>query len=419
MAADASKEDKHGKKYMLVQAFLCVLCVLVGAFYPTLLDWSKTTIERKVELAGKGLVTTERRAYPFSPVSVVFVNDVLQLSIAICFVARKTGITSLWSDFGLFVKMMPLGAIYAIGELLTLRSVEKGSGPVYVVIANMKLVVAAVMSRLFFGQRWSMPCLHWFELCLISLAAALYTLLEAGALGTEWHWEGAWAALTKSSLVAFTSVFCEHTYKSNPFHLTLTLQAFWGVVTMVVLIGLSISGHGFDSVDAELRDEFGVRSLLGAGSKHPTCGSAAAEECLRVLAKTRIAEEVLLPSCSCVMARGWDMYTLLAVFADLSNAISSALVFRRLSAVAKYVCRATSAVPMYVFYCIVGRSHFRWNSFAVVIFLCGQVSVYTVQRHRAGVTQSKAEEAEAAAASTSWAQEYAAPGGGELRRRGP
>jgi hypothetical protein len=43
--------------------------------------------------------------------------------------------------------------------------------------------------------------------------------------------------------------------------------------------------------------------------------------------------------------KGWDSYTFLAVFADLSNAVSSALVFRRLSAVAKYVCRASSAVP--------------------------------------------------------------------------
>lgn len=66
---------------------------------------------------------------------------------------------------------------------------------------------------------------------------------------------------------------------------------------------------------------------------------------------------------------GWDSFTLLAVFADLSNAVSSALVFRRLSAVAKYVCRASSAVPMYIFYWAVGRALWDVKVFGIVLFL--------------------------------------------------
>jgi hypothetical protein len=31
-------------------------------------------------------------------------------------------------------------------------------------------------------------------------------LLQAGNMGSSWRWEGAWAALAKSSLVAFSSV---------------------------------------------------------------------------------------------------------------------------------------------------------------------------------------------------------------------
>ena len=66
---------------------------------------------------------------------------------------------------------------------------------------------------------------------------------------------------------------------------------------------------------------------------------------------------------------GWDSFTLLAVFADLSNAVSSALVFRKLSAVAKYVCRASSAVPMYIFYWAVGRAIWDLKVFGVVLLL--------------------------------------------------
>ena len=63
------------------------------------------------------------------------------------------------------------------------------------------------------------------ELVFISLLAACYTLFEAGHAGSAWRWEGATAALAKSSLVAFSSVFCEHTYKSNSFLVVLALQA--------------------------------------------------------------------------------------------------------------------------------------------------------------------------------------------------
>lgn len=402
---------RRGKKQLLLQGFLCVLCMLVGAFYPTLLDWSKTVIEREVTIVDGLLDTQERRAYPFSPISVVFFNDFTQLSIALCVVGGKEGLRALYGDRGLILKMLPLGAIYAIGELLTLRSIQKGSGPVYVVIANMKLVVAALMSRAFFGRSRSLPWLHWLELVIISLAAAAYTLFEAGSMGSEWHWEGAWMALTKSSLVAFSSVFCEHTYKSNKFLVVLTLQAAWGLITIVLLIGASFAGIAGASFATELHDDSGALSFFGSGPGLPLCASAAQAACVQGLSKGGF--EV----CRCVSRRGWDTYTLLAVFADLSNAISSALVFKKLSAVAKYVCRATSAVPMYLFYCVAGRSAWDLRKFSVVLYLCTQVSVYTLQRHRAG----EAEEAKA-----EWSQHYAttsltndSEAGEKLRRRVP
>jgi len=385
----ASKIDK---KVLIVQAILCVLCTLIGAFYPTLLDWAKTAVEQKVTLLaidhGKPVFEThEKRAYPFSPITVVLANDAIQLSIALCFVAKKEGISKLWADKGVVLQMLPLGAIYAIGELLTLRSVQKGSGPVYVVIANMKLVVAAVMSRCFFGRSRSMPFMHWMELVLICCAAAGYTILEAGALGDQWNWEGAWMALAKSSLVAFTSVFCEHTYKNNPFHAVLTLQAFWGLVTIVLIISIALLGLGFKTVAAELNGPEGSLSIVSAGPTLPLCSSSAHAQCLEMLPKGCSCCSMAEKACSCISERGWDMYTFLAMVADLSNAISSALVFKRLSAVAKYVCRASSAVPMYIFYCALGRARWDLRTFAVVVYLCVQVGVYTYHRHCAALAE--------------------------------
>mmetsp|Transcript_59941 Transcript_59941/g.128647 ORF Transcript_59941/g.128647 Transcript_59941/m.128647 type:complete len:405 (-) Transcript_59941:65-1279(-) len=388
---DGPARQSGQKKSLLLQAILCVLCTLVGAFYPTFLDLSKTAFEKEAKFVDGSVQTQERRAYPFSPSSVVFVNDALQLFIAVCVVSRKEGLSSLWADGRLVLKMIPLGFIYAMGELLTLRSIAKGSGPVYVVIANMKLVVAAVMSRLLFGRAWSMPWLHWLELVLISLAAAAYTLAEAGSLGSQWHWEGAWMALAKSSLVAFSSVFCEHTYKNNAFHTVLTLQAFWGLVSIMLLIGSADMGFFGSSTTLVPRDENGVFSLFAGGSGQALCASAAHANCMQQLSHNAAAV------CSCITRQGWDTHTLLTVVADLSNAVSSALVFKRLSAVSKYVCRATSAVPMYIFYCSMGRSSWDFRVFAVVIYLCAQVGLYTWQRHQADK-----------AATSDWTRHYGA-----------
>mmetsp|Transcript_63641 Transcript_63641/g.186183 ORF Transcript_63641/g.186183 Transcript_63641/m.186183 type:complete len:425 (+) Transcript_63641:38-1312(+) len=405
-------EAARRKKHMLVQGILCVLCTLVGAFYPTLLDWSKTAMEQKSVIEDGAVVTKEYRAYPFSPVSVVLVNDAFQLSIAVCAVAGKEGLWALWADRGVVLKMLPLGAIYAVGELLTLRSVQKGSGPVYVVIANMKLVIAAVMSRAFFGRSWSMPWLHWLELVIISGAAALYTIAEAGSSGTQWLWEGAWMALLKSSLVAFSSVFCEHTYKNNKFLVVLTLQAAWGLFTVCTLIGVSFSGLAFSGFAKELQDDSGSRAFFAAGPRLDLCSSEAYAQCLAQLSEVSAAA-ASDSVCRCISRRGWDGYTLLTLLADLSNAVSSALVFKRLSAVAKYVCRATSAVPMYIFYCAVGRSPWDLRIFGIVVFLCAQVSTYTVQRHCASTEIEQTKQGD-------WSQHYGGDTGsanGGLRQR--
>eukprot|EP00929_Paragymnodinium_shiwhaense_P060353 TRINITY_DN30152_c0_g1_i3.p1 TRINITY_DN30152_c0_g1~~TRINITY_DN30152_c0_g1_i3.p1 ORF type:complete len:224 (-),score=41.97 TRINITY_DN30152_c0_g1_i3:114-785(-) len=211
---DESPAQKAFRKRRLVQGILCVLCTLIGALYPTLLDWSKTAYRKEIFPDGS---QKEYRTYPFSPVSVVFINNLVQLIVAVVGVSIKEGPSAFRVSTSLALSMLPLGCVYGLGELMTLRSVQKGSGPVYVVIANMKLVIAALMSRAFFGPRWSLPWLHWGELVLISMAAAMYTLAEAGQSGTDWNWEGAWMALAKSSLVSMTSVFCEHIYKSNKF----------------------------------------------------------------------------------------------------------------------------------------------------------------------------------------------------------
>lgn len=416
-AGHGPAEEKRRKKQLFGQALLCLLCCIVGMTYPALLDWSKTAMENEVVFEAGHIAAREKRSYPFSPVSVVLVDLFTSVAIALCYVMKKKELSSLFADSSLVLKMMPLGFIYAIGELLTLRSVQKGSGPVYIVISNMKLVVAAIMSRAVFGASRSMPWLHWLELVLISLAAALYTFAEAGAMGTAWEWEGAWSALAKSALVSFSSVFCEHTYKNNSFVVVLTLQAIWALSFIVLLIGVSCAGIAVPGVALELRDDAGASSIFGSGPRLPLCESAAHAICVQGLPQMAAGSQVV---CRCMSKRGWDFYTLGAIFADLSNAVSSALVFKRLSAVAKYVCRATSALPMYLFYCFVGRSSWDFSVFAIILFLCLQVAAYTFQRHTATARSDDSSSPSPGALKAPWVQHYnvqASSEGPDMRQR--
>lgn len=386
-----------GKKNILVTAVLCAFCTLIGALYPSMIDWSKTAVETRAVISKSGVEWEQVRAYPFSPVSVVLVSETLQVGLGLLVVHQKASIRSMFSDTNLILTMMPLGAMFAMGEWLTLRSVQKGSGPVYVVISNTKLVMAALISRIVFGKRVAMPWANWVELVLICAAAAVYTLLEADSLGSQWRWEGACMALLKSALVAFSSVFCEQTYKNNSFYMTVTLQACWALATMTLLILISLCGLGIPTISAQLRDSDGDFSIFSSGSKHPLCDSAEHMDCkvwLRSLTHLSGDQEY----CNCLNSRGWEPHTVLTVFVDICNAVSSALIFKKLSAVAKYVCRASSAVPMYVLYCLCGRAVWSIRTFGVVAFLCFQVGLYTVQRHAA-----------TSAGDSKWVQAYSGP----------
>ncbi|OLQ07978.1 hypothetical protein AK812_SmicGene8551 [Symbiodinium microadriaticum] len=77
MAPPTSPSPKRdrSRKAFVVEAFLCVLCCLVGAFYPTLLDWSKTALEREISVhhtqvtalqkqEGKGVQQFQREERP-------------------------------------------------------------------------------------------------------------------------------------------------------------------------------------------------------------------------------------------------------------------------------------------------------------------------------------------------------------------
>ena len=101
---------------------------------------------------------------------------------------------------------------------------------------------------------------------------------------------------------------------------------------------------------------------LSGGPWHPLCDSpehtncvhhlSSGQSCLCITDRGWVWKALNVKSLSAArnvsniwFSTGWDSYTFLAVIADLSNAVISALVFRSLSAVAKYVCRASSAVP--------------------------------------------------------------------------
>merc|ERR1712216_967083 len=125
-----------------------------------------------------------------------------------------------------------------------------------------------------------MPWLHWAELVLISMAAAMYTMAEAGQSGAAWNWEGAWMALAKSSMVSMTSVFCEHIYKSNKFVIVLLLQIIWSFLCVSTILGVALSGVAFHGIANELVDAAGETSLFSGGPALNLCGSAEHLACI-------------------------------------------------------------------------------------------------------------------------------------------
>lgn len=391
--------SKTEKRNIVTQGFLCALCTVVGILYPTFLDWSKSTTEVEHVWASEHILQREKPAYPFSPISVVLCNTGLQFFVAICFVKKRGGLSELFADPCIAWKMAPVGFIFAIGELLTLRAVQKGSGPVYVTISNAKLVIVAIMSRVIFGKSRAMPPLHWCELVFISLLASAYTLTEADALGSAWEWDGAWSALAKSFMNSFIAVYCEHAYKSSKLYIVLTLQAMWSLIFIVVMIVVAVSGIAMQNISVELRDDNGAFSFFNGGPDYPLCDSSVHATCISGLPHAAVLAGTSL--CKCVRARGWDGSTYPVVLADIANAVTSVLVFKRLNAVAKYMCRAMSALPMYIFYCLSGRSKPSLQAFAIIVALCLQVGVYTVQRQKAEQL-AEAEQRDDA----SWAQHY-------------
>lgn len=322
---------------------------------------------------GPALERREFRTYPFSTTTVVLVNDLLQLCCGLVVLALKGSFTHTLSRRPLLLQTIPLGFLYAVGELLTMRAVQKGSGPLYVILSNLKLVVSAILARALFGSSREMPWVRWLQLVFISLLAAAYALAEAGTLGAAWRWEGAAVALVKCAVASIISVLCEYAYQGGTFVAVVTLQAFWSLVFISAGIFVASTGLAMGGLAAELTDGEAF-TLFGSGPAIPLCSSSSHTECVQALAGAAGA-------CRCVVARGWDVYTLGAVLADLSNAVSSALIFKRLSAVVKYICRAMSAVPLYVFYCLTGRRSADLPTFAIIAMLCYQVALYTVRRH--------------------------------------
>jgi len=399
------------------QVVLCVFCMVVGATHPTLLDWSKTAVEREVLIRQEGfsrqasLETKERRTYPFSSVSVVLVNNAIQLFLGIIVIVtkrRKASFLAIFSDRGLVGLAIPIGLIYTVGELLTLRAVQKGSGPLHATISNMKILVVAGLSRVVFGRSRSMHWLHWLELLLVGVLAAIYALREAGFSDAEWRWEGAIASSVKCIVSALMAVFCEHVYKSRDLILLATLQAFWALAGIVFLVVMPFLGL-VPGIARELHDDIGGFVLLTGVPVHPLCTSDEHELCLEGLhnlaGRAGTVKMAAVSSCRCLSQHGWDWFTFGAVVANLSNDVSSVLVFKRLSAVAKYCCRAMAPVPMYLFYCIGGRRPWDPWTFVTVVLLCAQVSAYSVHRHLAALAAARAP-AKDAVGEGGWVRNY-------------
>eukprot|EP00435_Cladocopium_sp_Y103_P005733 s3312_g1.t2 len=83
-----------------------------------------------------------------------------------------------------------------------------------------------------------------------------------------------------------------------------------------------------------------------------------------------------LPTGRCIKHYGWDRWTWTVLLAEVSNGWLSVAILTRLSAIAKFVCKAACAPSLYVAYCFLGWNQFKPKLFASVLVMTISIVLY-------------------------------------------
>lgn len=298
----------------------------------------------------------ERWVMPFHVATLTIVAEIISIVIAFVAVAREQG-----SARRAFLELLapepllaftPIGVVYGLGDFLQTVACNVASAPVIIIVGQSKLIIAAIMSKVFIN---SLTPTNWLRLVLISCAAAAGADIGAAsprASIRELELTGALMAFAKAFLSSTGAVISERIYKQA------SGAGFWVVsfrVQLMMLLTsialLPLTAHTWQSMSLE---EF------FQGGPLPLCSHF--EESRHSL----YDGEMFV----CVDRRGWDMMTLFSALGLVINGMTTGLVLQNLSAVAKSICNALSSAVFYALYVLLGFRSFTVAQaciFAVVV----------------------------------------------------
>jgi len=287
-------------------------------------------------------------AMPFFPATLPIIAQCS--SIVLAFLAEAAGCGSLARTVRRVLRprealrVLPVGLVYSIGDLLQIVASNAASAPVVLVIGQCKLLITALLSALFL--RTHAPRQQWSRLLVITCAAV------AGAGGCaaqartleaqESELYGAMLALVKALVSSAGAVLAERSFRASCDE-SFFVMCIWLQMTMLAtsLVILPLTGLSGALPAPSQFFSHGPGALCTADSSLPCDPS------------------LLGGRCTCYDRLGWDHHTVLAVAAIVCNGLLTGLTLKHLSAVAKAACSTLSVAVFYVAYVCLGFQPFN------------------------------------------------------------
>lgn len=314
---------------------LCTVNLMVGCLMPAIADRSRTA---NVKGLSDGVVHQYGRRFPYHPAHLLMAEALANVVIgviAIKFRVKKPleKVFDFWHNPD-HSRMLPLTLIYCIGDLAALGAIGSGGSLLYLTVSNSRILFAACASTLIMGQR--LECFQWILLAVIQSCIVIFAAdLESGS---EEATIGLLLALLKSFLSALAAVMTERRYKK---------MNIWEANTLL-----------------KMQSFFVALLLTNLNSPMVRCPDTLEEF------------EKLGKDVKCIDHDGWDCWTYFVLVAEVCNGWLSVAILTRLSAIAKFVCKAACAPSLYVAYCLLGWNHFKGKRFGSVLFMAISIILY-------------------------------------------
>ncbi|CAE7460540.1 unnamed protein product, partial [Symbiodinium natans] len=146
LAALTRRELFSVDKRLLAAAF----SIAIGIAHPFCTELAKTA---QLKLCtNSGCEWTPKRAMPFKVITLTLTSQIVAVVLAALTVVRMRGSIKValreLLDTRYFVKVMPIGILYGLGDLLQTIACNMASAPVVLIVGQSKLFLTALLSKL-------------------------------------------------------------------------------------------------------------------------------------------------------------------------------------------------------------------------------------------------------------------------------